>query len=165
MIYKILLLVLLPFVLFAHGDKKHEENNSTVSITKNAKELKSERLYQDINKSYVETIKPIFENKCFDCHGTLGTYPWYYKIPGIKQMIEYDMKEAKKHLDMEKDFPFISHETPLEDLKSLKEVALEGDMPPFRYLLGHWDASLTEDEKEKLIKWTQESIDKLEAKK
>ncbi|HIM93564.1 MAG TPA: cytochrome C, partial [Campylobacterales bacterium] len=29
-------------------------------------------------------MKPIFENKCFDCHGTLGTYPWYYKIPGIK---------------------------------------------------------------------------------
>jgi len=80
-------------------------------------------------------------------------------------MIEYDMKEAKKHLDMEKDFPFISHESPLEDLKSLKEVALEGDMPPFRYILGHWDASLTKDEKEKLIKWTQESIDKLEAKK
>ncbi len=71
------------------------------------------------------------------------------------------MSEAKKHLDMSKGFPFISHETPLKDLKSLREVIEENDMPPFQYVLGHWDSMLTKEEQKKLYQWVEESINKL----
>ena len=31
-------------------------------------------------------------------------------------------------------------------------------MPPLRYILGHWDAKLSDDEKKRLVKWSSESI-------
>jgi len=60
------------------------------------------------------------------------------------------LKRQKKHLDISKDFPFISHETPLKDLKSLRFIGLKGGMPPLRYILGHWKSTLNDDEKKSL---------------
>ncbi len=152
------LLFVLPLALFAHGDKEHTTDTKTLPIQNSA--LKSD-VYKTINTQYLKVIKPIFQKKCFDCHGKIEKYPWYYAVPGVKQMINYDIREAKKHIDMSTNFPFISHESPLQDLQSLKKVAIENDMPPFRYLLGHWDAKLTESEKQLLIRWSDESIAKL----
>lgn len=69
----------------------------------------------------------------------------------IKQIMESDIKEAKKHLNMSKDFPFISHASPLKDLKVLKKIGVNGGMPPIQYILGHWSARLNSSVKEKII--------------
>ena len=121
-------------------------------------------IYSEINKTYLMDIKPIFEKKCFDCHADIKDIPWYYRIPGVKQMMDKDIREAKEHIDMRKDFPFISHESPLDDLKSIKKVGTEGGMPPLRYILANWDARLTDEEKKKLIEWADRSIELLEVK-
>ncbi len=152
--------LLLPFVLFAHGDKEHTETSTPIQETQTSSASKLSA-YKSINTEYLKKIQPIFEKKCFDCHGKVKNFPWYYVVPGVKQMIDYDIKEAKKHIDMSGNFPFISHESPLQDLQSLKEVAIENDMPPFRYLLGHWDAKLTDEEKQLLLEWSDQSILKL----
>ncbi len=76
-------------------------------------------------------------------------------------MIDYDIKKAKRHINMSKDFPFISHNTPLKDLESLREVVIENEMPPLRYVIAHWDARLSKSERETIIKWSEESISKL----
>lgn len=153
--YKIIILiftlVFYPYVIFGHGSNKHEKIDETLIETKKYIYDKT-AAYKIINKQYREQIRPIFKKKCFDCHSDMTNYPWYYTIPGIKQMMDYDIKEAKKHIDMSKDFPFISHETPLKDLDSIREIVLNVDMPPLRYILAHWDAGLTQDEKESIIK-------------
>ncbi len=155
--------VFTPTWVFSHGGENHVK-----SIVKKEPQTKSQDIdtrkeaYQKINDAYLVDIKPIFEKKCFDCHGDLKKSPWYYKVPGIKQMIDYDMREAKEHIDMRKDFPFVSHESPLKDLKSIKEIGLEGGMPPLRYILGHWDARLSEAEKKSIVKWSSESIKRLQ---
>jgi len=155
------LIVLSPLGLLAHGGEIHSVEKKVIVTQKPNKDQSLLTVYSSINNKYMKEIKPIFVKKCFDCHGTITKYPWYYKVLGIKQMMDYDMKEAKKHMDMSKDFPFISHETPMKDLKSLKEIGLKGSMPPLRYILGHWDASLSETEKQSLIKWSEESISSL----
>ncbi|MDQ7043125.1 MAG: heme-binding domain-containing protein [Sulfurimonas sp.] len=155
-----LLVLTSPFTLYSHGGNSHE-NVEASTIT--AKTVVSKKVdYSSISAAYRKDIKPIFKAKCFDCHSTQTVYPWYYKIPGIKQLIEYDIREAKKHLNMTKSFPFISHETPIKDLKSISKEIQEDEMPPLKYLLGHWDARLTLSEKEKVSKWTTESIQLLE---
>ncbi len=155
----IIMLFIAPPLVLSHGDNEHEQKtNVKKELSKDNNLLKA---YKEINENYNKNIKPIFKKKCFDCHGLITQSPWYYKIPGVKQMIDYDIKEAKKHLDMSEDFPFISHETPLKDLESLKEVSMEDDMPPFRYIIGNWDARLDKKEKQAIIKWTEESILKL----
>ncbi|DAB27918.1 MAG: hypothetical protein A2513_09160 [Sulfurimonas sp. RIFOXYD12_FULL_33_39] len=149
------ILLSLPIILLAH-----EENNANV-VKKDINVDKNLPLYEVINSSYIAKIKPILEKKCFDCHSDATKFPWYYKIPGFKQMIDYDIKKAKKHIDMSKDFPFISHNTPLKDLESLRDVVIENDMPPLRYIIAHWDARLTKSEREAIVKWSEESMSKL----
>ncbi len=117
--------------------------------------------YKKINEQYLKDIKPIFEAKCFNCHSSTTNYPFYYKIPGVRTMIDKDIKEAKSHIDFSKDFPFISHETPLNDLKSLKKIALEGGMPPLRYIVAHWDSKLSDKDKKVILKWTENAIELL----
>jgi hypothetical protein len=144
--------LLVPVSIFAHGNELHDDAKKNVDLNQTI------RIYEEVNKEYIKKVRPIFEKKCFDCHGSTTQYPWYYKVPGIKQMIDYDVKEAKKHLDMSKNFPFISHATPLKDLKSIKEVTEEGDMPPLRYVLGHWDSRLSENEKQRILTWSKASM-------
>lgn len=60
-------------------------------------------------------------------------------------MIDKDRREAKKHINMDKYFLFISHESPLNDLQVLKKIGIEGSILPLRYILGHWDSRLTDD--------------------
>lgn len=148
-------LLLLPIMSLAHEESGADAVKKEVHVDKNLP------LYEAINSSYLANIKPILEKKCFDCHSDLTKFPWYYKIPGFKQMIDYDIRKAKKHIDMSKDFPFISHNTPLKDLESLREVVIENDMPPLRYVIAHWDARLSKSEREAIVKWSDESIAKL----
>jgi len=108
-----------------------------------------------INKKYLNDVKPIFEKKCFDCHTSQTRFPWYSKIPGIKQLIQTDIKEAKEHLDMEPDFPFKSHASPLEDLDAIKKSIFKNEMPPLRYRMMHSGSGLTPEEKETVYKWVQ----------
>jgi hypothetical protein len=149
------IIFLLPVMLLAHEGDNSDVVKKEMTVDKNLP------IYELINSSYLANIKPIFEKKCFDCHSNATKFPWYYKIPGFKQMIDYDIKKAKRHIDMSKDFPFISHNTPLKDLNSLREIIIENDMPPLRYIIAHWDARLTKSEREAIIKWSEESISKL----
>ncbi len=135
-----------------------------LSTPVSSKEEIMQKTYQTINTTYLADIKPIFEKKCFDCHGTLKEKPWYYDIPGISYMIQKDMEESKEHMDMRKDFPFVSHESPYNDLKSIKEIGLNGGMPPLQYILGHWDSILTDDERKKLVTWSEKSMQDIEEK-
>ena len=115
-----------------------------------------------INELYKKDVKPVFIEKCLNCHGTLSSFPWYYSIPGVKQMMNYDIREAHKHMDMRKDFPFGGHGAPVDDLKAIKKTMQKNTMPPWRYLLVNWDSGLTEVEKKKIIEWVDVSLKRLQ---
>lgn len=179
MILRIILILEISVIsVFSHGTEKHDEkkdvplekievlkNIHTDSIVNqeapNEKNIILEKKYKDINEDYLKNIKPIFQAKCFNCHSNKVTYPFYYKIPGVKNMIDKDIKEAKKHIDFSNDFPFISHETPMNDIKSLQKIAQEGGMPPLKYILGHWDSKLSDKDNEELLEWTKKAIEVL----
>ena len=157
-------LVLSPVLVCAHGEVSHKnEIIETKKATMQPSNTMKTMILPEINKTFITDIKPIFEKKCFDCHADIKNIPWYYKVPGVKQMMDKDIREAKEHIDMRKDFPFISHESPLDDLKSIKKIGIEGGMPPLRYILVHWDSKLTDAEKKKLVDWATKSIELLQA--
>lgn len=161
----------LGIMLYGHGTEVHSEKNieeqpKVISeVAKDVVELETidvkKMTYEAINKDYLKNIKPIFQSKCFDCHSNRTKYPWYYELPIIKSMIDGDIKEAKTHIDMSNDFPFLSHETPMNDLKSIKKSIQEGHMPPLRYILAHWDARLNDREIESIVSWSEKSIEQL----
>lgn len=155
------LMVLLIFsgIVWAHGGEKHQEN-----ITDKPTIIFPPEQLALINQRYLKEIKPIMEKKCFFCHGVAQKLPWYASIPGPKQLIQWDMKEAKKHIDMSNDFPFKSHETPIKDLESIIELTQERDMPPLRFVIMHWDTRPTDRENKLIHDWASDSLKSLTPK-
>jgi len=118
-------------------------------------------VFRQIGQAYNERIQPIFEKKCFDCHSDHARYPWYYKIPGIKQLIDSDIHEAHQHLDFSKGYPFISHANPADDLDAIHDELEDNDMPPWDYRLMHPGTSITDQEKKTIFSWVDQSEDAL----
>ena len=142
---------------WSHGGIDHsvKKNSSAVQIQENKVSYKS------INESYINSIKPIFKKACFDCHSNKANYPWYYNVPGIKQLIDSDIKEAKSHLEFGESFPFKSHENPINDLKSIAKSIKNESMPPFNYRVMHSKSRLSNKEILEVEKWVKESLIKL----
>lgn len=146
---------LISLVVFGHEGENHiNEDEGWETVT----EKIPEETLRRINLDYLARVKPIFKNKCLDCHGTGNPMPWYAGIPGPKQLIQNDIKEAKEHMDMSNDFPFEGHGTPKDDLEALNKTVKENTMPPIQYKILHWSSSLTEDEKRTVNKWVADSL-------
>ncbi len=167
-ITSILLSILLSFPqAYGHGDEKHEasEQKKEIELDENGFETlpkgPSKIILSKINDVYLESVKNIFEKKCLSCHGINNSLPWYYNVPGAKQLMNYDMKESKKHMDMSNDFPFMGHGSPADDLNALAKTIKKGNMPPLRYKLLHWNSELTEDEINIVAKWLTEALEAL----
>lgn len=149
---------------FGHGGEKHEKKQGELSeaekISNDERAAKKE-VFEEINFEYQAKIKPIFKRSCFDCHSNQTKFPWYYKLPGAKQLIDSDIKEAKEHLDFTNDFPFVSHDTPAKDLESISESISENKMPPFKYRIMHSESSLSDEDKKIINGWVKKSLEKL----
>lgn len=118
----------------------------------------SREALETINREYRSRIRPIFRAKCFDCHTTETRFPWYYALPGARQLIDHDIREGRKHIDMTRDFPFEGHHgTATDNLKALERVVRENRMPLWRYRLLHWRSGLSREEKDAILKWIQAS--------
>ena len=140
------------------ADKSQKIKTETSKVIKISEEDILRKKYQKINSVYLKKIKTIFKKSCFDCHGVVEKFPWYYKIPGVKHYIDYDISESKKHLEMTKDFPFISHASPTDDLKAIIKTIKDGSMPPIRYWMMHPNSRLTKKEIKIVNDWVVESI-------
>ncbi len=166
--------MIVPLLVFAHGkedhtkdkekkmerteerEQKHQKNKQTGQM----KKMKKADL-EIVNNNYQFRVKGIFKEKCINCHGIPDTYPWYYKVPGIKQIMDYDIREAKEHLNMSNDFPFGGHGTPQSDLKELGKTVRKDSMPPFQYWIFHPSSRLNDEEKQIILQWIDQSIKRL----
>lgn len=152
---------------FGHGGEKHD---STETIETNEKTptdslptsqvVALDSIYAIIQSEFI-ALEPTFKKGCFDCHTTRTDFPWYYKLPLVKGMIEDDISEAKKHMDMSNGFPFGGHGKPVDDLVAVREVVEKGDMPPLGYRFMHWSAEPSDDERDSIIAWIERSLESL----
>lgn len=120
------------------------------------------QILAEIVESYQSTVEPIFRKSCLDCHGQAQHLPWYFSIPGPKQLIEHDIKEAKENIDMTKGFPFKGKASVKELTTSIQDVIEDNSMPPFRYRLLHWNSKMTDAEKKIILKWISETEKRLD---
>ncbi|MEW6049704.1 MAG: heme-binding domain-containing protein [Candidatus Zixiibacteriota bacterium] len=149
-------LLLSAGLLLAHGEKDTHESDSTKNMPSAPIEsgvaARQDSLFAVINTEY-NGLKPIFEKSCFDCHSKFTKFPWYHKIPGIKQLIDSDIKEGRKHLDLSDGFPFASHASLPETLEDMKEQVSKGEMPLLSYRLIHWGTGLSGARRDSVTSW------------
>lgn len=147
--------------LVAHGDAHDHGNQHTQPSHHgghaNLTHTDTQAAIKKIAQTYQQSIAPLFKRTCFDCHGTPETFPWYYRIPGIKQLIDRDIAEARQHLDMRQGYPFISHASPEKDLEEIAAAIVANTMPLFLYRLSHRNTLLTDDEKKNILHWIEKS--------
>lgn len=156
-------LFVLPLFAFAHGD--HHHHDGEIPKNRSPETPKQEAVFREINTAYVQRVKPIFQEKCFNCHSDHTVWPWYHEVPLVRWYLESDVAEGRHHLDFSKDFPFVSHATPIEDMDAIKKEIQEGDMPPWLYRLGHQGSAITDEEKRLIFDWTGWAKTKLQSLK
>jgi hypothetical protein len=132
---------------FSYAHEKHHHSKNEIEVSKTSSKV------NELQEIYTRDVKPIFVKKCFDCHSSTTNYPWYYRLPFAKGMIDQDVTEAKKHLDMSNGFPFKGHGTLEEDLEAIAKSINEKTMPPLRYRILHPGAIISEQEKTVITQW------------
>lgn len=146
----VLISLTLGFITFAWSHEKHQPAVATKEAMKN-KEI--EEVLVRANTRYLETVKPIFRLSCFDCHSNQTRFPWYYRVPLVKRLIDADISEATKHINVTQDFPFQGHGSPEEHLNGIENAVRKNEMPPFRYRMMHPNSSLNSQEREVIFRW------------
>jgi cytochrome c len=86
--------------------------------------------------------KAVLVTKCADCHSSETRWPVYARIAPGSWLIERDIVEARKKMDLSR---WEQIPTDQQDVLAAKIVqeAKSGDMPPLQYLALHWDSKLS----------------------
>src|SRR6201996_9483028 len=87
--------------------------------------------------------KAVLVNKCADCHSSETRWPVYARIAPGSWLIERDIVEARKHMDLSR-WELLSMEQQQELLAKISHEAKSGDMPPLQYVALHWGARLSQ---------------------
>lgn len=113
----------------------------------------NQKALASVNKSYRKNVKPIFREKCFDCHSAFVRYPWYHALPVLKGWLESEVRTARAAMDLSHDFPFSGPSTPKQALRRLRLSLKKSDVHPWYYDVVRWGGSLSRKEKESILGW------------
>jgi cytochrome c len=86
--------------------------------------------------------KAVLVTKCADCHSSETRWPVYARIAPGSWLIERDIVEARKKMDLSQWEHTSADKQQVLTAKIIEE-AKSGDMPPLQYRLLHWDAKLS----------------------
>ena len=86
--------------------------------------------------------KAVLVTKCADCHSSETRWPVYARIAPGSWLIERDIVEARKKMDLSRWEQMPADKQEVLTAKIVQE-AKSGDMPPLQYRLLHWDAKLS----------------------
>jgi cytochrome c len=87
----------------------------------------------------------VLVTKCADCHSETTTWPAYARLAPGSWLIERDVAEARRHLNLSQ-WQQLSTERQELLKQEIAQQAKRGSMPPMQYRWLHPGASLTKDE-------------------
>ncbi len=119
-------------------------------------QLKQDSIFRVINDDYL-AVRPILASRCFDCHSRFTKYPWYYKLPVVKSVIDGHIREARQSLDLSADFPFSGKEPVRQLLEEIREEIKEAKMPPKSYRLFRWGRLIEGTTRDSLFSWINDA--------
>ncbi len=110
---------------------------------------------QKMQDPHFQLAGAVFQEKCLDCHTSKTAKPWYASLPIAKSMINQDIEAGIMALDMS-DGLFSERVFRPVALAKIESTMYLGSMPPARYTLMHWNASLSEKEKNDVLNWIKQ---------
>jgi len=95
-------------------------------------------------------VLSILDKACMDCHSNNTTYPWYAEVTPVNMWIDGHIEEGREHLNFS-EWNSLSEEDRKHAVKETVEVIEKKEMPMLFYWLIHWEAKLTDAERETLV--------------
>jgi hypothetical protein len=109
-----------------------------------------------------ENVGGILQKACNDCHSNKTVYPWYAEVQPVSWWINSHIEEGKDELNFS---TFTARRIASQNHKfeEIIELVKEGEMPlpSYTWLGMHPDANLTDEEKDEIISWAEQQMDKL----
>lgn len=102
-------------------------------------------------------VRALLERSCFDCHSNFTRWPWYSYVAPASWFVIGHVRDARKDLNLT-EWPLMDVEAQQFYLGEMKEQIKGGTMPLDSYLLLHWDARLSDAEREMLVGWIDEEV-------
>lgn len=99
-------------------------------------------------------VGSILRTSCYDCHSNETEYPWYYHVQPVSLLLDRHIARGKDELNFS-EFGTYSSRRQRSKLRSILTQVEEGKMPLRSYLLLHWEAKLTVEEKQEIIDWAE----------
>ena len=103
-----------------------------------------------------EKVGSILQIGCYDCHSNNTNYPWYTNVQPLGWWLDHHITEGKRELNFS-EFEGYTLKRKLHKLKEIKKQIEEDEMPMSSYTLVHSEAKLSPEQKDLLIKWTEET--------
>lgn len=144
----ILLLILIVFV--------------TIQFVQPVQNTSGQVLPTDISNIYKipADVSTLIKNSCYDCHSNNTNYPWYSNIQPVGWLLEADIKNGKAKLNFS-EFGSLSSRRQISKLRNIENRIKDETMPIQVYKIMHPSAQFTEEEKQLLIDWIQNTRDSI----
>lgn len=99
-----------------------------------------------------EEVASILKTACYDCHSYQTEYPWYTYTQPLAWWVKDHIDEGRSELNFS-DFGNYTPRRADHKLEEGVEYVETHEMPLPSYTYAHWDADLTNDQREVLINW------------
>jgi hypothetical protein len=128
------------------------------------KNLGNDNQANDIARTFYTSaeIQSILKVSCYDCHSNTTHYPWYAEIQPIGWWLKGHIEDGKKELNFS-EFGAYRPRRQFRKFEEIVEMVKGEEMPLPSYLLAHRDARLSQEQKDRLIKWATEMRDTMSA--
>lgn len=107
-------------------------------------------------------VAQILSNSCYDCHSNNTRYPWYFSVQPVAWWLHDHITEGKKHLNFD-EFDSYHPRRQYNKFDETIDMIKEDEMPLPSYLVGHSDAVLSPEQKEKVIAWCNNCMNAMKA--
>ncbi len=91
----------------------------------------------------------------------VGYFPFYYNLPIVKDIMDKDINDGLRHSDLSRFYYFgltgnCKKDIDEVNLAKIEKVVMDETMPPFKYYVFYWGASLNNEEKNIVLNWVKE---------
>lgn len=123
----------------------------------------AESIVKDANLGFQE-LKPLFKQKCFDCHDSGTKLPFYGRVFRSRNPVAHHQVDGLKALDFAGGYPFKAQGNPVQIslLKAIRDSVENRTMPIKIYRTVYPRRKITQSDEEKILAWVNPLIERLE---
>lgn len=107
-----------------------------------------------------EAVASLLKTSCYDCHSVETRYPWYSHIAPVSWLVARDVRDGREELNLS-GWSDLAKRKKVKNLENIKEEVLEEHMPMPIYLVIHWDARLTDAQRQQIADWANAYQDRI----